>query len=171
MHDALAPDVRLWITMNEPWVAAWLGYAEGVHAPGSPRRARGARRDAITCCSPTGSRSGRWTSREVGIVLNLEPHRPARAHPDDERAARLGGQHMNEQFLGPVFGHGYPDELMAHYGDVRDADLVREGDLETIAQPARLPRHQLLPPADGHGGPRDARRDRAGRGVARVPGT
>ena len=24
----------MWITLNEPWVAAWLGYGTGVHAPG-----------------------------------------------------------------------------------------------------------------------------------------
>ena len=26
--------MRYWITVNEPWVAAWLGYGTGVHAPG-----------------------------------------------------------------------------------------------------------------------------------------
>ena len=134
VHDALAPDVRLWITMNEPWVAAWLGYAEGVHAPGR-RDVRAALAASHHLLLAHGLAVRAMDEPEVGIVLNLEPHRPARAHPDDERAARLGGQHMNEQFLGPVFGHGYPDELMAHYGDVRDADLVHEGDLETIAQP------------------------------------
>ena len=31
---ALGADVYQWITFNEPWCAAWLGYAIGVHAPG-----------------------------------------------------------------------------------------------------------------------------------------
>ena len=26
--------VQLWLTINEPWVAAWLGYGSGEHAPG-----------------------------------------------------------------------------------------------------------------------------------------
>ena len=30
----LGDRVRHWITQNEPWVASWLGYGLGVHAPG-----------------------------------------------------------------------------------------------------------------------------------------
>ena len=30
----LGDRVRHWITLNEPWVIAWLGYGYGVHAPG-----------------------------------------------------------------------------------------------------------------------------------------
>jgi beta-glucosidase len=30
----LGDRVRNWITQNEPWVIAWLGYGMGVHAPG-----------------------------------------------------------------------------------------------------------------------------------------
>ena len=29
----------LWITQNEPWVISWLGYGNGVHAPGRTREA------------------------------------------------------------------------------------------------------------------------------------
>ena len=34
VHRSLAGGVAYWITVNEPWVAAWLGYGTGVHAPG-----------------------------------------------------------------------------------------------------------------------------------------
>ena len=34
VHRALADEVPYWITINEPWCAAWLGYGSGVHAPG-----------------------------------------------------------------------------------------------------------------------------------------
>jgi len=34
VHRALASEVPCWITINEPWCAAWLGYGSGVHAPG-----------------------------------------------------------------------------------------------------------------------------------------
>ncbi|WP_035775704.1 family 1 glycosylhydrolase, partial [Arthrobacter sp. H5] len=41
MHEALGDRVRIWTTLNEPWCAAFLGYAAGVHAPGrqEPRAA------------------------------------------------------------------------------------------------------------------------------------
>jgi beta-glucosidase len=32
--DALGDRVRRWTTINEPWCAAMLGYAAGIHAPG-----------------------------------------------------------------------------------------------------------------------------------------
>jgi len=32
--SALGERVRLWITLNEPWVSSHLGYGEGEHAPG-----------------------------------------------------------------------------------------------------------------------------------------
>src|ERR671915_990882 len=34
VYQALGDVVRLWITLNEPWVSAWNGYGKGVHAPG-----------------------------------------------------------------------------------------------------------------------------------------
>ena len=34
VYEALGDTVRAWITLNEPWVSAWLGYGLGVHAPG-----------------------------------------------------------------------------------------------------------------------------------------
>ncbi|HYF73967.1 MAG TPA: family 1 glycosylhydrolase, partial [Nocardioides sp.] len=34
VHERLGDRVGLWATHNEPWCAAYLGYAAGVHAPG-----------------------------------------------------------------------------------------------------------------------------------------
>ncbi len=34
VYGALHDRVKHWMTMNEPWCSAFLGYAEGVHAPG-----------------------------------------------------------------------------------------------------------------------------------------
>lgn len=32
--ESLGRDVGMWITLNEPWCSAWLGYGTGDHAPG-----------------------------------------------------------------------------------------------------------------------------------------
>jgi len=34
VFDRLADRVKFWATVNEPWVAAFLGHAQGIHAPG-----------------------------------------------------------------------------------------------------------------------------------------
>ena len=106
VHRALSDGVAHWITVNEPWVAAWLGYGTGVHAPGRTDDglalaaghhlllAHALARDAI--------------GEPVGITLNLEPHRPASEAPRDAEIAHLADLHMNALFLDPLFGRGYP---------------------------------------------------------------
>ena len=54
--------------------------------------------------------------------------------PEDVRVARLADLHMNALFLDPLFGRGYPAELVEHYAGRFDG-LVRDGDLDTIAGP------------------------------------
>ena len=130
VHSALAGEVRLWITLNEPWVAAWLGYGTGIHAPGKTD-------DALALAATHHQLLAHGLARDamgsgVGITLNLEPHHPVTDDPEDVRVARLADLHMNALFLDPLFGRGYPPELVEHYGEVFDRGLVREGDLETI---------------------------------------
>jgi beta-glucosidase len=134
VHGALAGEVPFWITLNEPWCAAWLGYGSGVHAPGL-------RDDALALAASHhlllahGLAAQALSTGEVGIALNLQPTAPASDDPDDVEAARLADLHMNAQYLDPIFGRGYPDELLDRYRDTSDLAFVREGDLEAIAGP------------------------------------
>ena len=54
VHDHLGDRVQVWATHNEPWCAAYLGYAAGVHAPGRARARRPRTAPPTTCCSATG---------------------------------------------------------------------------------------------------------------------
>ena len=132
VHSALAGEVRVWITLNEPWVAAWLGYGTGIHAPGKTD-------DALALAATHHQLLAHGLARDamhgVGITLNLEPHHPVTDDPEDVRAAHLADLHMNALFLDPVFGRGYPTDLVEHYRAIFDRGLVRDGDLETIAGP------------------------------------
>jgi len=134
VHGALAGDVSFWITLNEPWVAAWLGYGLGIHAPGKTD-------DALALAATHhlllahGLAAQVVSSGEVGISLNLEPAGPESDDPGDVRAARLADLHMNALFLDPLFGRGYPNELVEHFRDVTDMGFVLDGDLEAIARP------------------------------------
>ncbi len=133
VHDALAGEVSYWITLNEPWVAAWLGYSAGIHAPG---RTDDAAALAATHHQLLGHGLALDAMRDnAGIALNLEPHEPVSDDADDERAARLAGLQMNQLFLDPLFGRGYPRELMEHYGRFVDLEFIRDGDLDVIAAP------------------------------------
>ena len=72
-HDALGDVIQHWITLNEPWCSAFLGYGNGVHAPGrqvgtrrlqgrAPPAARPRARDAGHAREPA-PELGRWASR------------------------------------------------------------------------------------------------------------
>ncbi len=133
--DALGDEVPFWITLNEPWVAAWLGYGVGVHAPGKTDDALALAATHHLLLAHGLAIEALEVPGRVGITLNLEPHRPASDREEDARAARLAGMHMNALFLDPLFGRGYPVELIEHYGGTTDFAFVREGDLERIARP------------------------------------
>lgn len=137
----LGDRVTRWITHNEPWVAAYLGHLFGVFAPGL--------RDwetAITAAHHILVSHGRATRvlREaaprssVGIALDCRPARPA--SPDDDAAVRYFDGFRNRWFFDPVFGEGYPDDVIEEFsrrgrlsGDL--SSFVAPGDMDEIAAP------------------------------------
>ena len=133
----LGDRVRRFITHNEPWCVATLGYERGLHAPGRTDAA------AALAASHHLLLSHGWAAErlrsfgvEVGITLNLVPAAPASEHPADRAACDAFDGQLNRWFLDPVFGRGYPrDVLDAHAGTGRALDCIEAGDLVAIAAP------------------------------------
>ena len=139
LHEALSDSVRFWITLNEPWVSAWLGYGAGVHAPGhaDPAKALAATHHLLLGhgLAVERMRAGAGNSR-IGITLNLSPVRPAKAErPADVGAARRVDGHANRLYLDPIFRGSYPEDVLDHYRPDTDLSFVRDGDLEKISAP------------------------------------
>src|SRR3989442_2000597 len=132
----LGDRVSHWITHNEPWVHAWIGYAWGEHAPG-----RTSETDAVAAAHHLLLSHG-WAAEairrgaadaQVGITLNLAHAYPASDTPEDEAAAwRVDGE-GNRWFLDPIFRGSYPGDLLERNEIV--APFVRDGDLEAISAP------------------------------------
>jgi beta-glucosidase len=106
VHERLRDRVTWWTTLNEPWVAAYVGHAEGRHAPGIQDPAAAVRAAehlllghalAVDAMRAQGNGSGRF-----GITLNLSPVSAASDDPADEDAARRVDALLNRQFLDPV---------------------------------------------------------------------
>src|SRR5918996_5185610 len=78
---ALGSGVQHWFTINEPWVAAFLGHWMGQHAPGKRdfRLALLAAHNLLLAHGEgmTALRSEMGASGQPGIVLNLAPCQPA----------------------------------------------------------------------------------------------
>jgi beta-glucosidase len=140
MATELGGLTRSWITLNEPWVVAFLGYAEGRKAPGIrdwPTALRVShhllRAHGLAAQALRAQASG---DPEVGITLNLHPVRPASDSAADARAARLLDGYHNRWFLDPLLCGSYPEDVAAALGpDFGWPECVHDGDLATIAQP------------------------------------
>ncbi|MBM4038292.1 MAG: beta-glucosidase [Planctomycetes bacterium] len=133
---ALGDKVDFWITLNEPWCSAVLGYELGIHAPGRTGRAAAHRAAhhlnlghglAVQAFRVGGGRG------EIGTTLNLAATRPATRREEDVLAADRARDKGSRLFLDPLFGGNYPQRLLDAYPD---APLpIKEGDMEAIAQP------------------------------------
>lgn len=137
--DALGPDVSKWITLNEPWCSAWLGYGSGHHAPGKQDigLALAAHHHLLVAHGEAAAAIRAAVSgAQVGIALNLQPVRPASDHPDDVAAAhRVDGNH-NRIYTGPLFGGAYPADMLEHYRSYQPGlSVIRDSDLAVIARP------------------------------------
>ncbi|MGI9608857.1 MAG: family 1 glycosylhydrolase, partial [Acidimicrobiia bacterium] len=141
--ENLGDRVTNWITQNEPWVATYLGHLYGQFAPGlqdwgtslevahNLLLSHGRAVETIHENAP-GSR--------IGIALDCRPARPASDSREDREATKHFDGFRNRWFFDPVFGMGYPEELLrAFYIEGRidslEPSFVRGGDMEQIAVP------------------------------------
>ena len=120
----LGDRVKHWITLNEPQVVAFNGYATGAHAPGRREpgtavrvahglmRAHAAGVDALRAAVP---------DARIGIALNVSPVEPASDADQDVAAAHRVDGHLIRWFFDCAFGRGYPDDMREWYGFTDDA--------------------------------------------------
>ena len=125
-----------WITINEPWVAAFLGHWTGDHAPGK-RDFRLALLVAHTLLVAHGEgmaalRSELSSGGQAGIALNLAPCQPAGdTNADLEAADRIDG-FTNRWFLDALYHGRVPEDMVRLYGDAMPE--IAPGDMELISQ-------------------------------------
>ena len=125
-----------WFTINEPLCSAWIGHLEGTMAPGIKDLSlaipashhlllgHGLATAALRAAAPGPVR--------IGAVLNLSPCDPASETDADVAAAVRADGHTNRWWLDPLYGRGYPSDMIEVYGI---EPPVRDGDLDTIAAP------------------------------------
>jgi beta-glucosidase len=134
---ALADRVGFWITLNEPWCSAFLGYAGGVHAPG---HTDGAEALAATHHLLLGHglalqelRSVLPSTAQLAITLNPAMARPATSSDLDVAACRKIDGLQNRIWLDPLFHARYPDDVQQFTADFCDWAFVQGTDLATIS--------------------------------------
>ncbi|MFF0424675.1 GH1 family beta-glucosidase [Streptomyces sp. NPDC004520] len=139
MADALGDRVATWTTLNEPWCAAFLGYGQGVHAPGRTSDLAALRAaHHLNLAHGLAARTLRGElpgAAEVSLTLNLHAVRARSQTPEDLDAARRIDAVGNRIFLDPVFHGRLPEDLVRDTAAVTDWSFVRDGDLATAAAP------------------------------------
>jgi beta-glucosidase len=136
--DAIGDRTSHWTTVNEPWCAAFLGYASGAHAPGRTEPAasvRAAHHLLLGHGLATQALRAQRPDLRVGTALNLYAVSPASDADEDHDAARRIDGLQNRLFLDPVFNAAYPDDVLADLAALGATGHVRDGDLAVIATP------------------------------------
>ena len=126
--------VKIWATLNEPWVVADGGYLHGALAPGHRNRFEApiATHQLLRSHGAAVQAYRVEGKHRIGIVVNLEPKYPASEQTEDRDAAARADAYMNRQYLDPIFLGRYPDELAEIFGDAwpawpaEDLNLIRQ---------------------------------------------
>ena len=141
VYGALRDRVANWTTLNEPWCAAFLGHAAGIHAPGvqDPATAvRAAHHLLVAHGQATRAMRAIDAGPRLGINLNLDPVTPASDGPADADAARRIDGVYNRLFLDPLFRGGYPADVLQDLGGLGGLEEAGDDDLAAIAAPLDL---------------------------------
>jgi beta-glucosidase len=126
--------IRLWATLNEPWVVTDGGYLHGALAPGHKNRFEApiASHQLLRSHAKAVQAYRALGRHQVGLVVNIEPKYPASTAPSDLAATRRAEAYMNRQYLDPVFHGRYPEEMKEIFGEAwpdwpeQDFALIRQ---------------------------------------------
>jgi beta-glucosidase len=156
LADRYGDRVKNWLTLNEPWCIAMLGYGIGRHAPGRqdwPAALRAAHHTHLAHRAAVGVIRAAVPRARIGIPLNLHHVESASETDADRAAASLHDGTANRWFLDPVFGRGYPRDVVAAYEPILEGIDLAE--LDGAAPPIDIlgvnyyTRHVVRAPLDG----------------------
>jgi len=129
--------VKHWITLNEPWVVAFIGHLFGIHAPGIKdiyvtfhvvHNLLKAHSKAVEIFRST------VKDGKIGITLNNTAVTPASDNEEDKLAALTMHQMNNYPlFLNPIFKGNYPERVLGLAKDFLPKSF--EEDLPKIQKP------------------------------------
>ncbi len=135
MFDTLGDRVAMWDTHNEPRVAAFLGYGDGIFAPGLADYSQ-AYQAAHHLLLAHGKcvqlfRQGGYRG-QIGIILDSEHSLPASDGDADQAAWQRYYEQDTGFFADALFKGEYPPMLMDWIGSM--APRVLSGDMQVISQ-------------------------------------
>jgi beta-glucosidase len=143
MSRHLGDRVKNWITHNEPWCVSFLSHQIGEHAPGWKDNWNAALRAAHHVLLSHGMAvpviRANSPDSQVGITLNFTWAEAASRSAADQVAARWADGYSNRWFVDPVYGRGYPADMVDAFTQggmmPNGLDFVQPGDMAIIGVP------------------------------------
>jgi beta-glucosidase len=133
--ERLSDRIKVWMTHNEPWVAAMAGHFTGEHAPGvkDVQSAFKALHHLLLSHGLAAEAIHAYAKQpvKVGITLNLNPVHPASESKIDRDAAARMDAILNRATLDPLLKGTSPMQEFAVV-TLLSKSLIKSGDLEKI---------------------------------------
>lgn len=127
-----------WVTINEPFCAAFLGHLSGEHAPGIRDEAI-ALRAALVQLHAHGEAVRRLRaiapSARFGLAMNLSDLEAASDSPADQAAVQRADLVENRLFLHTALQGRLPEDAVAYFGERAVAAALEGIDVARIAEP------------------------------------
>jgi beta-galactosidase len=121
--DHFGDRVKHWITLNEPWVVAVLGYGQGIFAPGRISNVEPylvAHHLIKSHAKAVEIYRNEFQSKQngvIGITNNCDWRDPATDSPQDKAAAQRSLEFFLAWFADPVYFGDYPEVMKSRLGD------------------------------------------------------
>jgi beta-glucosidase len=133
----LGDRVDWWLTHNEPWCSAYLGYADGIHAPGVRDKNLAVIAGHHVLLSHGLSvprlRAHIPSQAQVGIAIDFYPVYAADDRPETLLATKRADTFRNRWFLDPIFRGSYAEDL---FTDLKvEPPPILEDDFSIISVP------------------------------------
>jgi beta-glucosidase len=135
VYKRLDGRVKMWATLNEPWVVTDGGYLHGALAPGHRNRFEApiASHHLMRSHGKAVQAYRAIGKHQIGLVVNIEPKYAASQSEADLAATRRADAYMNRQYLDPAIHGRYPAEMKAIFGEAWPEWPAE--DFTTIRQP------------------------------------
>jgi beta-galactosidase len=114
--------VKNWITLNEPWVVAILGYGQGIFAPGRMSKSEpylAAHNLILAHAKAVNSYRNKFSYQngKIGITNNCDWREPLTDSEEDKQAAERALEFFLAWFADPVYKGDYPAVMKERLGD------------------------------------------------------
>lgn len=127
-----------WITINEPFCAAFNGHLSGLHAPGVQDEATALRAALVQLHAhgkATRAIRAAMPEARIGLALNLSDLEAASTTPEDLEALRFADLVENRLFLDTVLNGSLPADTAEYFGVDAVAAAARGIELSDVAEP------------------------------------